>query len=328
MQRVILVLIPKRSLPLWLQLLAGAGFAIIGFALQLSLSGILNGFPLLLFVPAVFLSAVVLGKTGGLTTTLLGAGLAAYFIVEPRFSFGLQPSATLAISIFAAVGCGMSMLIEVLRRTIDKLNESEAAKALLLEELAHRTKNDLAIISSAITLQRNASNDPAVRGALESANARLMVVARAQERLRIAESGSRIDLRAYVSDLCRDLGDLLRDVRPIAVRVSSPRLLAPSAVAANVGLIVNELVTNSLKYAFPGDRGGTIDVALVCDSQALTIEVRDDGVGCADVSKAGLGSKLVRLLAKQLSGTIEREAADPGYRVRVTLNAEGIEPLA
>ncbi|MET3723852.1 histidine kinase dimerization/phosphoacceptor domain -containing protein [Sphingomonas trueperi] len=310
---------PERRLGVSLQVLIGSAFAIGGFILQHSLSGALGGFPLLLFVPAVFFSAIVLGKIGGATTTFCGAALAGYFIVEPRYSFALTASSAVALTIFVIIGIGMSLVIEALRGTIEKLNESERSKALLLEELAHRTKNDLAIISSAITLQRNASSDPAVRDALAAANARVLVVARAQERLRGGKADGRVDLSSYVAELCHDLGDLLRDVRPIAVRVHCPRLLVQTDLAVNVGLIVNELVTNSLKYAFPSERGGTVEVTLHSEPNRLVIEVRDDGVGCEDLGKAGLGSKLVKLLAKQLAGTVEREAGDPGYIVRVTL---------
>ncbi|MGN8000966.1 histidine kinase dimerization/phosphoacceptor domain -containing protein [Sphingomonas sp. 22176] len=315
---------PSRRLNGSVQMGIGACFAACGFITQHVLSGALGGFPLLMFVPAVFLSAIMAGKAAGATTTLIGATLAAYFIVPPRHSFALTAGSALALMIFLLVGIGMSLVIETLRRSIEKLNESEGAKALLLEELAHRTKNDLAIVSSAITLQRNASTDPAVRDALAAANARVLVVARAQERLRGGKADGRVDLEAYVSELCHDLGDLLRDVRPIAVRVRCPRLPVQTDLAVNVGLIVNELVTNSLKYAFPSDRGGTVDVTIQAEPGRLTIEVRDDGIGCDDLGRAGLGSKLVRLLAKQLAGTVEREDGRPGYVVRVTLSSDAI----
>lgn len=324
MHKAILWLMPRRQMRIAVQISFGLGFAFLGFGLQSSLHRILGGFPLLLFVPAVFFSTIILGKNGGLTTTLAGAALAAYYIAEPINSFALKPSSTLAVVIFVAIGAGMSLVIEALTQAIKGLNEGEATQRLLLDELAHRTKNDLAIISSAITLQRNASPDAAVRKALDAANARVLVVARAQERLRGDKAGSRVDLGAYVSDLCNDLGDLLRDVRPIAVRVTSPNLLVPTALAVNVGLIVNELVTNSLKYAFPPDRGGTVTVNVAAEPGQLVVEVRDDGVGCDDFEKAGLGSKLVKLLAKQLEGTVEREPGDPGYVVRVTLRDAGL----
>jgi two-component system, sensor histidine kinase PdtaS len=90
----------------------------------------------------------------------------------------------------------------------------------------------------------------------------VLLVARAQERLRGGKTIGRVDVGSYVLEICRDLGDLLRDVRPIAVRVSCAPFLVPTNLAVTVGLIVNELVTNSLKYAFPMDRGGTIEVAV------------------------------------------------------------------
>lgn len=218
------------------------------------------------------------------------------------------------------IGFTMAAVTEALRHTIAQLDESERAKALLLQELAHRTKNDLTIISSAIHLQSRASQIPEVREALEAANARVMVVARAQQRLRGDVDAGRVELAEFIHSLCQDLGDLLRDVRPIAVRVSCAPLQVASSVAVHVGLIVNELVTNSLKYAYPGERGGVIEVDVSQNGPEVVIIVADDGIGCpGGISSPGLGSKLVGLLAKQFGGSVQNEPLDIGFRTRVTL---------
>ncbi|BCI69862.1 histidine kinase-, DNA gyrase B-, and HSP90-like ATPase family protein [Sphingomonas sp. S17] len=292
--------------------------------LRYSLEGALHNFPILLFYPAVFLCALVFDRGSGFFATILSAFLAAYLFIEPRFSLRIGGENAIAVGIFVLIGFTMSATTEMLRQTIARLDESERAKALLLQELAHRTKNDLAIISSAIQLQSRASSHPEVREALDAANARVLVVARAQERLRGDGDGGRVDLAEYIATLCQGLGDLLRDVRPIAVRVTCDAIDVPSSVAIHVGLIVNELVTNSLKYAYPGERGGVINVTVACAGPEMTVIVKDDGVGCPDGVEPGLGSRLVRLLAKQMGGSVRHESVDKGFCTHVTLSEPGL----
>jgi two-component sensor histidine kinase len=124
----------------------------------------------------------------------------------------------------------------------------------------------------------------------------------------------------YLTVCCRNLGDALREVRPIAVNVSVSQIYLRSEEAVAVGLIVNELVTNAFKYAFPDDRGGTVNVMLHDkDASELELVVEDNGKGCPEDVKEGIGSRIVRLLAQQLGSTIRREAANPGCRVSFTI---------
>lgn len=319
-ENLLVRLLPRRKYGLILRYGATSGIITVTALLRYSLNDPLHNFPILLFIPAVFLCALLFDQGSGFFATVTSALICAYFFIPPIFSFAIGPQNAFALFIFVVIGFLMSGVTEALRGTIRNLDESEAAKALLLEELAHRTKNDLAIISSAITLQSNASADPAVRNALSAANARVLVVAQAQDRLRGDKQGGRVDLSDYVVSLCQGLGDLLRDVRPIAVRVDCIPIHVPSSVAVHVGLIVNELVTNSLKYAYPTERGGIIKVEITADGTNMVVTVEDDGVGCPSDSNPGLGSKLVRLLAKQLGGSVERESVSSGCRVRVTLD--------
>jgi two-component sensor histidine kinase len=119
---------------------------------------------------------------------------------------------------------------------------------------------------------------------------------------------------------CQNLGDALRDVRPIAVNVSAAQILLRDDRAVSVGLIVNELVTNAFKYAFPDDQGGIVHVILrgVSDGK-LELIIEDNGKGCPEDAKEGLGSRIVRLLAQQLGSTITRVPANPGCRVSLTI---------
>ncbi|MGE7206535.1 sensor histidine kinase [Sphingomonas sp. NPDC019816] len=296
---------------------------VLAAAIRYALDGALDGFPVLLFYPAVFLCGLLYDRGAGIFATILSAILAAHLFIAPRFSLWIEAEDAIALGLFVLVGFAMAAMTEALRRTIARLDESERAKALLLLELAHRTKNDLAIISSAIQLQSRAASNPDVRQALDAANARVLVVARAQERLRGVDAGGRVDLSDYIATLCRGLDELLGDVRPITVRVACDPIEVPGSMAISIGLIVNELVTNSLKYAYPGERGGVVEVAITRTGSEMVITVSDDGVGCPEGAQPGLGSKLVRLFAQQMRGSVSQDAVDRGFRTRVTLGDAG-----
>jgi len=184
-------------------------------------------------------------------------------------------------------------------------------------------KNDLALLSSMIALQARSQSSPLVRAALESAGARLRAVAEGQDQLQLATGDQTVDMQEYLEDVCRRLGEALRGVRPIAVRVDCENVIIDSRQAIRIGLIVNELATNALKHAFPGDRGGTIQVGLRRRPTDLIIVVEDDGVGCPEDVQAGLGSRLVSLLAQQSGGSIKRGSANPGCRVVIAIPSGG-----
>jgi two-component sensor histidine kinase len=196
---------------------------------------------------------------------------------------------------------------------------------LLLQEQRHRIKNDLALLSSMIALQARSQPSQPVRAALESAVARLHVIAEGRDHLQSATGDQVVNMQKYLEDVCWRLGEALRDVRPIALRVDSEEVMIETRQAIRIGLIVNELVTNALKHAFPSERGGTIQVRLWRRPADLTIVVEDNGVGCPEDERDGLGSRVVSLLAQQSGGSIKRESANPGCRVVITM-PQGGEP--
>lgn len=319
MENLFLTLIPKTRAPVLVRYLAA--LAIIGLtaALRYSLSAQLQSYPLLLFIPAIFLIALMFDKGSGFFATVVSTLIAAYFFIDPPLSFEIAPTQILPLLIFTMIGFIISAVTEALRQAVQKIAEIEQQKSLLLEELAHRTKNDLMMISSVLTLQARNQKEPAARAALESAINRVGVIARAQDRLRGHQDSGTVELSGYLNDLITNLGDLLRDVRPIAVRLRAEPLEVTSSQAVSVGLIVNELVTNAFKYAYPGDRGGTVEVGVARMDNRVEISVADDGVGCPSDPSQGLGTRLVRLLAAQLGGQVDRPQADTGCRVDVTL---------
>lgn len=319
MENLLLRLLPRERHPVFVRYAASAGIVGIAALLRYTMSGQLQNYPILLFFPAVFLCALLFDKGSGFFATFLSALVSGLVFISPQRALEISSGDVVALLIFIVVGCTMSAVTEALRHAVDELGRAEAGKSLLLEELAHRTKNDLAIISSAITLQARASTNEDVREALEAANSRVQVVAAAQTRLRTRESGAEVELAGYLQELCTGLGDLLRGVRPIAVRLDCPAVSVDDSAAVTIGLIVNELVTNSLKYAFPSDRGGIVDVKVHQRPEGgLVVSVSDSGPGCPE-DAAGLGTRLVRLLAKQRGGHFQRSGQDSGCKAVAVL---------
>lgn len=321
MENVIVALLPRRRHSVLVRYSVSLAIVGVVFLLRVALASQMKNYPLLLFIPAVFLVALLFDKGSGYFATVVSALLAAYFFIAPRNSLALGPTDYLPLALYVAIGVGISSVVEALRRTMQRLERARSQTALLLEEMGHRTRNDLMMISSVLSLQARGQQDAKVRAALESAVSRVAVIASAQERLHVtrADHQGRVELSGFLTALCTGLGNLLRDVRPIAVRVEAAPVELPPSRAVAVGLIVNELVTNAFKYAFPDGAGGAVVVSLQPAGKRLHIVVTDDGIGCPVDPNGGTGSRLVRLLASDLGGEMERMPVDTGCKVRVTI---------
>ena len=127
-----------------------------------------------------------------------------------------------------------------------------------------------------------------------------------------------IDMSEYLGELCRSLGDTMRELRPVTVSVRAVPIELRPDKALSVGLIANELLTNAFKYAFADDRVGHVHVELAENGTQLELSVADDGAGCAENREPGLGTKLVRLLVAQLEGAADWKQTNPGCKVIVT----------
>jgi two-component sensor histidine kinase len=322
MENLILAIIPRTRFPVAIRYLATLAIIGVAFLLRLSLGQQLEHYPVLLFIPAVFLSALLFDKGSGFFATVVSAVVATYYFIPPAHSFAIEFRELVPILLFVAIGFTISAVTEALRQTIKKLADAEQAKTLLLKEQAHRTKNDLMMVASVLMLQARGQTDTNIRAALESAIARVQVIAKAQDRLNAAHDSGTVELSGYVQAICSGLGDLLRDIRPIAVRVRSAPIELSSSKAVSIGLIVNELVTNAFKYAFPDNRGGAVDVEMEVADNSIVLSVTDDGIGCAVEPVEGVGSRLVRLMATQMGGDVRRVPVPNGCRVIVSVPVE------
>ncbi len=199
------------------------------------------------------------------------------------------------------------------RRHEQELEASVREKDLLLREVHHRVKNNMQIIASLLRLQTLKAATPEVVEFMEDCQSRIRAMALVHETLYHSEGLSHIRLLEYLRSLTGTVVQTYLHSSQIAVRVSviPPDMILQPDKAIPFGLVVSELLTNALKYAFPQGRSGTVWInALQIDDRQLEVTVSDDGVGLPedlDVHKTDtLGLELVMgLVEKQLEGAIE-----------------------
>ena len=193
-----------------------------------------------------------------------------------------------------------------------QLEQSVKEKEILLSEIHHRVKNNLQIISSLLSLQAPFVKDVDSQSVFLDCQSRIKSIALIHETLYQNRNLSRIDFAAYASNLVDRLaGSYLGYTSRVTVDVPSENVYLPIDLAISCGLIVNELVTNALKYAFPGDRKGHVAVSIAYDGkdEQFCLKVSDNGVGIpshVDLDNpVTLGLQLVMTLAQQLDAMVD-----------------------
>jgi two-component sensor histidine kinase len=214
---------------------------------------------------------------------------------------------------------GLSDVTEI--RANEKLKDDLLReKAILLEEVQHRVANSLQIIASVILQSARKSQSEETRTHLTDAHSRVMSVAALQQQLAVSRLGE-VALRPYFDQLCVSVGaSMIRDHDQLSLHVDCDDSAVNADISVSLGLIVTELVINSLKHAFPGGRRGRITVSYQAHGPNWTLAVADDGVGMprdADRATPGLGTSIVEALANQLNARVQVVASHPGTTVSV-----------
>lgn len=209
------------------------------------------------------------------------------------------------------------------RRIAERLLHSlSEQKDMLLSEMSHRVANSLQIIASILLLKARTVQSEETRGHLEDAHRRVMSVASLQQHLKATGMGEEIEVGAYLTKLCEALsGSMVRERRPIELSVEAGPGTVKSEQAVSIGLIVTELVINSLKYAFPVDIAvGHILVGYQVNGSEWTLSVSDNGSGMPekpDKKSTGLGTALVKALAQQLGAQVDIKTGSKGTVVSI-----------
>ncbi|MEP7373098.1 MAG: tetratricopeptide repeat protein [Chitinophagaceae bacterium] len=205
-------------------------------------------------------------------------------------------------------------------RARTKTNKLLAAKnaenELLLKEIHHRVKNNLQVVSGLLSLQSAQTDDPATRSAMQESRNRVLSIGIVHQKLYQGTNLGSVEMKDYFLNLSESILDSFGADKRVTIECAMEKLDLDIDTAVPLGLIVNELLTNTLKYAFPKDVAGNVLIRLEKKNNgALHLEVSDNGVGKSGVTQGtGFGGQLVSMLSRQLGGTM-REEIKNGTRI-------------
>lgn len=200
----------------------------------------------------------------------------------------------------------------------------------LLAEVNHRVANSLALVGSLVRMQANSVSDPGAKAALAETQARITAIGNLHRSLYTSDDVRSVDLAGYLRSLLEEFAQSLAGSgRMPTIRFEGVSVPAKTDKAISIGLIATELVTNALKYAYPGGTGDVL-VNLAHEGDTVTLEVVDHGVGwtgTGTVKGTGLGSKIVRAMAKSLATELRYEdTGGRGTHAVMELSLAGLAP--
>lgn len=196
-------------------------------------------------------------------------------------------------------------------RSIHEAGQSlSAAPELLVREADHRISNSLQLVSTFLALEERRLEEGSAKQALADARRRVAIIARLHRQLAVTSSAGYVALDDYFQALAEDLSRALVDGRRLTLLVNVDGISVSADIARGLGLIVNELVSNALKHAFPQDRAGVIEIGCGLDENGqIALHVSDNGVGYPRLHviehDAGLGMKMVDMLLAQMKGHLD-----------------------
>lgn len=211
-------------------------------------------------------------------------------------------------------------------------------KENLLKEVHHRVKNNLQTVSSLLSLQsRNTESGP-MKGLLKGTQNRVIAMAMVHEMLYMRKDISHIEYKSYVQELSEYLIRSIKGIdNNVTLKIDIPDIKLGIDTAIPLGLLINESLTNALKYGIEGDEKGEINIKLQKDSEkenCYILEIGDNGIGFPETinykNTKSLGLKLIHNLTRQLRGTIERDASKKGtnYIIKFQEIKQQLSPIA
>ncbi len=277
--------------------------------------------------PVVFVTA---SQDSRIAVAALKAGAADYLVKDTHGDF----VALLHVAVTTAIDQAMVRKARddaeaEVHASRDRYAALAAEREMLLREVNHRVGNSLQIIASLLHLQAASSLDDDVKAALTNAMGRVAAVAQVHRRLYTSHDLKSVMLNQYLESLLEDLRRSAEGNRMSRLTLKAEPVETNPDRAVAIGIIVNELVMNAVKYAYP-DEPGPIHVALVSIDDQLELSISDDGVGFhakPDARSTGMGQRIVAAMAAKLNATVERDPSHDGTRMVVRM-ARSPEPAA
>ena len=244
---------------------------------------------------------------------------------ELQFFFASQLDVTDRVSAQQLIATQQEWLeAEVARRT-EELKEALATQTMLVHEVDHRVKNNIQMISALLSMQVAAIKDTDARSSLASMLQRVESIGAVHRRLYQSHDVRWFDLAEFIRDIT---GELLKvsGREDVVLELELQSVSVPAQQASPISLMLNELLMNALKHAFPSGRPGRLVVTLEGTGRDLRVVIADDGIGMADPrQRTGFGSKLIRTLARQLQAEVHWSAGDPGTMVELRLPVRSVD---
>ena len=246
---------------------------------------------------------------------------------ELQFFFASQLDVTDRVEAQKVVATHQAWLQREIARQTHDLREALAAQTMLVHEVDHRVKNNIQMISALLAMQSRSLKDPQALALLDSMLQRVEAISTVHRRLYQSKDVRQFDLAEFLRDIAselvkasgRDDIGLTLDLVPISV---------PAQQASPFALMLNELLMNALKHAFPVGRRGNLLIEVRSTSDHLTVYISDDGIGMPEARRAGFGNRLVKTLARQLQAEILWLPGNPGtiVEIKVPFNKMLAEP--
>jgi two-component sensor histidine kinase len=267
--------------------------------------------------PVVFVTA---SQDSAIAVTALKAGAADYLVkdIHGEFIPLLQVAVNGALR-QAELQRARDEAEAEIHASRDRFAALAAEREVLLREVNHRVGNSLQIIASLLHLQASSATQEDVKAALTNAMGRVAAVAQVHRRLYTSHDLKSVLLNQYLESLLEDLRRSAEGNRMSRLTLKAEPIEIDPDRAVAIGIIVNELVMNAVKYAYP-DGAGPIHVELKADGDDLLLTISDDGVGLnvkADPRSTGLGQRIVSAMASKLEASVERDPDHSGTRVLV-----------
>jgi two-component sensor histidine kinase len=267
--------------------------------------------------PVVFVTA---SQDSSIAVTALKAGAADYLVKDTRGDFIplLQVAVESALRQARMQKARDEAEAEV-HASRDRYAALAAEREVLLREVNHRVGNSLQIIASLLHLQANSATQDDVKAALTNAMGRVAAVAQVHRRLYTSHDLKSVLLNQYLDALLEDLRRSAEGNKMSRLTLKAEQIEIDPDRAVAIGIIVNELVMNAVKYAYP-DCAGPIHVDLNTQDDDILLSISDDGVGLngkSDPRSTGMGQRIVSAMASKLEATVERDPDHAGTRIVV-----------
>jgi len=278
--------------------------------------------------PVVFVTA---SQDSKIAVTALKAGAVDYLVkdVQGEFIPLLHVAAEGALR-QARVQKARDEAEAEVRASRDRFAALAAEREVLLREVNHRVGNSLQIIASLLHLQANSSTQEDVKAALTNAMGRVAAVAQVHRRLYTSHDLKSVLLNQYLDALLDDLRRSAEGNRMSRLTLKAETLEIDPDRAVAIGIVVNELVMNAVKYAYP-DCPGPIHVELRCEDDDIVFSIADNGVGLhasSDPRSTGMGQRIVSAMATKLDASVLPDPNHSGTKIIVRFRRTKAAPNA